>query len=120
MPIELTNVINLFKDNFIIVLLIFLVVFYLLISLLTWDFKKPLFYLGISNVVVGIVVIIIRFLLNGVTNFIPSYITFVDDILPTVLKPLLISGIVCLGIGILMIIIYYVILKIKNKKVEVK
>ena len=115
MPMELTNIINLLNENLILYLIIFIVSFYLLISLLTWSFIKPLKYLGISNIVVGIVIIIIRLLLNSITNLIPEYIKIFEIILPTIVKPLLISGIICIIIGIIMLIINYLINKYKRK-----
>lgn len=119
MPTELVNLINILNSNFIIYLVLFIIIFYLLISLLTWDIIKPLKYLGISNIVVGVIIIIIRFILNEVVTLVPDYIKFVETILPTILKPILISGILCILFGIIMILAYSLINKYKIKKAEV-
>ena len=116
MPMELTNIINLLNENLILYLIIFIVSFYLLISLCTWSFIKPLKYLGISNMVVGIVVIIIRFSLNLLIGFIPDYIKIFEIILPSIVKPLLYSGIICILVGIFMLIINYLINRYKLRK----
>ena len=116
MPTELINIINLLNKNLILYLIIFIILFYLVISLFTWSFIKPLKYLGISNIIVGILIIIIRFLLNSIINIaLPDYIKIFDIILPTIVKPLLISGIICIIIGIIMLIINYLINKYKRK-----
>lgn len=118
MPTELTNIINLLNENLTVYLIIFIVLSYLLISLLTWSFIKSLKYLGISNIIVGIVVIVIRFLLNFITNILPDYINIAEVVLPTIVKPLLLSGISLIIVGIIMLIINYLIIKykLKNKK----
>ena len=115
MPMELTNIINLLNQNLILYLIIFIILFYLLISLCTWSFIKPLKYLGISNIVVGIVIIIIRFLLNSIISLLPDYIKIFEIILPSIVKPLLLSGILCSCIGIFMLIINYLINKYRKK-----
>ena len=118
MPTELVNLINLLNDNFLVYLIIFIIAFYLMISFFTWSLLKPLQYLGISNIVIGIVIIIIRLLLNAITTLLPDYIKIVETILPTALKPLLISGMLCITFGIIMIVVYYLINKYKNKNKE--
>ena len=49
--------------TFILYFLLFILVSYLLLALLTWSFIKPLKYLGIPFIVVGILTLIARFVL---------------------------------------------------------
>ena len=115
MPTELINIINLLNANLILYLVIFIILSYILISFFTWSFIKPLKYLGISNIVVGVIVIIIRFLLNIIDVFVPDYIKIVEIVLPTIVKPLIVSGIVAIISGILMLVVNYLINKYKEK-----
>lgn len=114
MPMELINIVNLFKDNYLLYLILFIILFYLLVSLFTWSLKKPLLYLGISNIVSGLIIIVIRILLNFIGSFLPNYISIIDIILPSILKPILVSGIVITLIGIIMLIINYLLNKSKR------
>lgn len=116
MPKELIDILNVFNENIVIYLILVFVFSYLIISLLTWSFIKPLKYLGISNIVVGIIVVMIRFLLNFIGNFVPDYIKLIEVILPSILKPLLMTGIICVIVGIILLIINYLINKYKIKK----
>lgn len=101
-------------------IVIFIVIMYLLISLLTWSFIKPLKYLSIPTILVGILLIIIRLSSSIITNLIDADISFIKNLLPLVLKPLLTNGIVCTLIGITMLMVYIIInkkMKIKNNKI---
>ena len=96
---------------------IFFILMYLLISLLTWSFIKPLKYLGIPTVLVGILLIIVRLSSSIILNFTNIETGLITALLPLVLKPLVIYGIVCTLFGILMIVAYIIITKnLKNKK----
>lgn len=94
------------------------VVFYLLVSLLTWSFIKPLKYLGIPTIIVGILFIIIRFVPNALLTLVDENINFIKGLLPSILKPVLINGLVCLIVGVLMIVGYTLINKNKKEKID--
>lgn len=87
--------------------IIIVVIFYAIIALLTWNIKKPLMYLGIPTIIVGIFLIILRFTSSLVLPDKKLLVIFNPAV-----KPLFIMGIICIIIGIAMIVIY----KLLNKK----
>lgn len=87
------------------------ILFYAIISLLTWDIKKPLMFLGIPSIIVGTFLIILRFL---VSLFVPNESLL--NLFNSSIKPLFIIGIICIIVGIIMIIVYKVLNKIKKNK----
>lgn len=91
------------------------IVYYGLIALLTWDIKKPLMYVGIPAIIVGSLLIIIRFSINF---FLPNNSLLI--LISSALKPLLIIGIVCILVGIIMIVGYKLLNKMKKNKESVK
>lgn len=96
---------------------VFFLISYLLISLLTWSFIKPLKYLGIPTILVGVLLIIVRFTSNIIITLINSdELNMIKVILPNLLKPMLINGIICVLIGIGMVVGYSLI----NKRIENK
>lgn len=98
---------------------IFFLVTYLLISLLTCSFIKPLKYLGIPTIIVGVLLIIFRFTSTGIINMIvDEELNIIKIILPNLLKPMLINGIICLLVGILMIVGYKLINKYKKNEIQ--
>lgn len=112
-PSEIQNLLKFLDNGMVWVYIgIFFIVMYLLISLLTWSFIKPLKYLGIPTMISGMLLIVIRLLARTIINLFDLKINFINNLLPVILKPLLIYGIICTIIGILMIITY----KIINKK----
>lgn len=119
MPNEIQAVLKYLDNGMVWVYIgIFFVLMYLLISLLTWSFIKPLKYLGVPTILVGILLIVIKLLSRVIANGF-GLESGIINLLPLILKPLLIYGIVCTCIGILMIVLYRIInKKQKNKEVE--
>lgn len=119
MTVEMKQLISLVSDKTIWIYIgIFFVLMYLLISLLTWSFKKPLKYLGIPTIGVGVVFIIIRFLSVVIVGLVDDKMAFVRLLLPSMLSPMLLNGILCTVIGIAMIVVYKLLNK-KDKKEEI-
>lgn len=92
----------------------FIVISYLLLCLMTWSFYKPLKYLGIPVIGTGTILLIIRFLPSIILNFFNFDAKIIKTLLPSLLKPVLIKGILCIVIGTGMIVIYGFI----NKKIK--
>jgi Na+/phosphate symporter len=88
--------------------------FYFIFALCTWSFLKPLKYIGSSNISIGIMFMSVK-LINPIINAL-NINKVIKDILPTIINPLFISGIICLGSGILFITIFYIINGILKKK----
>lgn len=113
--LEINNILSFISDGLLCGILVTItVISYLILSLLNWDFIKPLKYIGISLIIVGLILIIIRFSNSFIIESILSEISIPASILGTVFKPLLIMGIFYMFIGIILIVlqnIYY-----KNKK----
>jgi len=96
--------------------IVIFIVFYGLISLLTWNLLKPLKYLGIPTLVVGIIILITRFTSSFIINSLASeFGSFIKDLFPLAFSPLQNIGIIFFILGLLMIIIYAVINNNKNK-----
>lgn len=91
--------------------IIIFIAFYAIISLLTWNIKKPLMFLGIPSIIVGFLLIALRF---SVGLFLPHENLLV--ILNSAVKPLFTSGVICIVAGIAMIIIYRLLNKMQIKK----
>ena len=109
--LKVANLLN--SDMLWVYFLVVIVVFYLIIALTTWDIKKPLIYLGIPSLLVGVILSVIRFL--------PNIITIKNSILiilNSLIKPLLITGIMCIIIGIIMIILYKILEKKHKEKLD--
>jgi len=85
--------------------------FYAIASLLTWSIKKPLMFLGIPTIIVGILLLTIRFLAKF---FLPN--ENILTILNSITKPLLVNSIICIVIGIVMIVVYQILKKEKKKE----
>jgi len=92
---------------------IIVLLFYGIIALLTWNFKKPLMFLGIPTTIAGIILIL--FMLA--VNFLPIEEKLFDYIL-LMFKPLLTIGIVFFVVGLIMIIIYKLVNKKKQNALE--
>lgn len=93
--------------------IIVIIGFYALVSLLTWNLKKPLMFLGIPTIIVGVFLIILRY---SVGLFIPyeSMLTIVNS----AVKPLFTLGIISIIVGIIMIVVYKVLNRRKKKQNE--
>lgn len=118
---ELISAFEFFNSTtFILCFVAFLIVFYLLISLLTWSMIKPLKYMGIPTLIVGIICIPIYLAPNVIINFLPldEYVNIIEKVLPLFMKPLLIYGIACFIVGLLMIIVYKIINKKRKSNIE--
>lgn len=93
----------------------FIIINYLLISLLTWSFHKPLRYLSIPTMLTGITLIVTIFLPSLLINILNVNLPFnLEPIIKVLLNPLLIPGILLTIIGVVMIVLYNII----NKKEE--
>lgn len=113
MPNEYINIINLINSGIIYLWgIISFLFFYSIIGLLTWSLIKPLKYMGISNIIVGIMLIILRLLPYSISVLIGN--NLLERILPEIIKPIFISGICVLVLGILMILLYKFIDKRKR------
>lgn len=109
--LKVANLLN--SDMLWVYFLVVIVVFYLIIALTTWDIKKPLIYLGIPSLLVGVILSVIRFL----PNIIPIKNSILI-ILNSLIKPLLITGIMCIIIGIIMVILYKILEKKHKEKLD--
>lgn len=93
----------------------FIIINYLLISLLTWSFYKPLRYLSIPTILTGITLIVTIFLPSLLINILNVNLPFnLEPIIKVLLNPLLIPGILLTISGVVMIVLYNII----NKKEE--
>lgn len=119
-PKELTTVLSTFNNGMIWVYIgLFLICMYLLISLLTWSFIKPLKYLGIPTCFVGVFFLIIRLSSSLVLNIFEEKANIIKILLPSMLKPILFNGIIALLIGVLMIILYVVVNNNRKKDIQI-
>lgn len=109
---KLLGLISFFNTKFFwLYLMIILCVFYLIISLLTWSIKKPLMFLGIPSVVVGIILMIIRFFVR----LLPLSEKILA-IINSAIKPLFVNGVICIVLGVIMIGVYGLLNVIHKKK----
>lgn len=116
-PKEITKLLLLVSDNKIwISVFLFVLVSYIIVGLLTWSFIKPLKYLGIPTICVGSLFLFIRLFAGIASEILGERISAIGIILPAVLKPVLLNGIICLTLGIAMIITYVIITKTMKKK----
>ena len=90
--------------------------FYLILSLITWSFIKPLKFLGIPSIIAGLMMIATYFVIGIVPLPLSDTMLKVID---ASIKPVFNIGLVCLGIGILMIILPKMI-EIVLKKQNIK
>ena len=114
-PNDILYIINIINNtNLYFVFGVIFVIFYSLIGLLTWSFIKPLMYMGVINTIVGMIFSSLRFLPYSIGLLIGNKL--LEHALPSIIKPLFINGIIYLVSGILMIITYKIIEKVKKKK----
>jgi len=98
-------------------IIMFIVTSFIIIGLLTWSFHKPLLYLGIPTLCNGVLFSLFYPLLNIISKIVD--ITFLQNLITTLSKSALNTGLICLGCGIVSIIVYSIINnKIKKKKLE--
>lgn len=117
---EFKEVVSLFANGMIWIYVgIFFVLTYLFISLLTWSFIKPLKYVGIPTLIVGLLFISIRASSNVLVNIFVEGDNLINTLMPSLLKPILINGLICFLVGLGMIVGYiFINKKTKNKEVE--
>lgn len=87
--------------------------FYLILSLITWSFKRPLKFLGIPSIITGLIMIIAYFIIK----ILPLPLSDgMITILTSGIKPVFNIGLVCFLMGIIMLILLQVINLLLNKK----
>lgn len=112
---------NLDITTLIMAFIILFSIFYALVSLFTWNLLKPLKYLGIPTLVVGILTLFIRFASSSIINILTNeFGDIVKQIFPFVLTPLQNIGIIFFVLGLLMLIIYAIINNKKKNNVEIE
>ncbi len=95
----------------------FLILSYLIEALFTWSFIKPLKYLGIPIIIVGIVSLILKVILMlGVDTLFKDKLAFIKPFFDNSENLFIKYGIICIAVGIVMIIIYVIINKILKSK----
>ncbi len=117
----LNNFIDFIRSDFFwIYVLIFFVISYLILSLLTFSFKKSLLYLGIPTSIVGLLLSIGYIVLKIMILFMDSKVEFMKDLIPKLIRPILNNGLLCLGVGVVLIVLNIILNKIFKKKEENK
>lgn len=94
----------------------FLVVSYLLYALFNWSFVKPLKSIGICSIIVGILLLVVRFGNKIVLSLIDFNIP--SSVVGAILKPFLVMGIILVLVGILLIVLKHTICKKLEEKNE--
>lgn len=89
-----------------------IVIFYGILALLTWNLKKPLLYLGIPSFVFGLLFLSFRLVINLFTK----EIALLEKTGFHIFEPLFTVGILSLIMGIIMIVVYIILKRIKDKK----
>lgn len=107
--LELVGILN--SELLWVYFIVVIITFYAIIALLTWNIKKPLIFLGIPSIIVGILLIILKF---SIGLFIPNKSLLA--LLNSAVKPLFTIGIICIIVGVAMIILYKVLNKMKKRK----
>ena len=100
------------------ILVAVLVISYLLFALFTWNFIKPCKYIGVSSIVVGCLLLVIRFANSFVLDLVVPDISIPNSVLSTVFKPLLIMGIIYIFVGIALIVLQHLYFKKKNTNIN--
>lgn len=101
-------ILNIIKSPYLwLMLLGFVVIIYLLLSLINKSFKKPLKSLGIAVIISGILFIVLRFLTPTLVDFIfEEYANMIKALMPRILRTITTIGIIYILIGILSLVIY--------------
>lgn len=114
-PSNILNIINIVSSiNLYYAFFIIFIFFYFIFALCTWSFIKPLKFIGSVNITVGIMFMSIK-LISPIINSL-NINNMIKEVLPVIIDPLFISGIVSLSFGILLLIIYELINMISKKK----
>lgn len=108
MDSTIVNTLNIIKGPYLwLIMLIFSVFIYLLLSLVNKNFKKPLRYLGITIIISGVLFIILRFLSPTLIKYIfEENVNIVKIFMPRILKTITNIGIIYIIIGVILIIIH--------------
>ena len=101
-------VLNIIKGPYLwLILSGFVVIIYLLLSLINKSFQKPLKSLGIAIIISGILFIVLRFLTPTLVDFIfEEYANMIKTLIPIILQTITTIGIIYILIGILSLVIY--------------
>ena len=97
-----------------------LIVSYLLYALFSWSFIKPCKYIGICSIIVGALLLIIRFASSFVVAALVSDIKIPGSLLGAIFKPFLIMGIIYILVGIGLIVLQHLYYTNKNKNQKPK
>lgn len=89
-----------------------IVIFYGILALLTWNLKKPLLYLGIPSFAFGLLFLSFQLVINIFTK----EISFLEKTGFHIFEPLFTVSVLSLIMGIIMIVTYIILKKMKNKK----
>lgn len=95
----------------------FIIISYLILALLTWSFIKPLKYLGIPMIIVGIILLIIRSFSSTILKVIAFLIIIPKSIISIIFMPILIMGLIYIALGICFI---YIDKKHSKKNISVE
>lgn len=116
-PSNILNIINIVSSiNLYYAFFMIFILFYFIFALCTWSFIKPLKYIGSVNVTVGIMFMSIK-LISPLINSL-NINNMIKEVLPVIIDPLFISGIVSLSSGILLLVIYAIINMIIKKRTK--
>ncbi|HOP65541.1 MAG TPA: hypothetical protein PLX66_00735 [Bacilli bacterium] len=99
------------------------ITFFFLIALFTWSLYKPFIWLGIPTIIVGVILSIVgsfKYLITAAIEELNSYKVIVENLVSPLLGKLMINGLIVLGSGILMVVIYTLINNYKHEKEEPK
>lgn len=115
------NIINfVYSKNFITYCLLFIAIIFLLISLFRWSLYKPFIWFSIPIIIWSVILIIVSLLQK---LFIKHFITTTGGIetlaikgIDLIFKDILKMGLICLGIGILLLILYNIFKKVFYKE----
>ena len=100
------------------------VITFLLIALYTWSFYKPLIWLGVPSIISGGLTASsgsLRFITDKISiSELGQYKDLFVKLLNPIFSKLLVTGLIILGLGILMVVSYSLIDRSKHKKEEPK
>lgn len=104
------------KGKLLLILASFIIFSYFFLALLTWSFSKPMNFMGIPTLIIGVLFLLLRFGSGLIISLLGDVeiLSFIEQF-SIILKPALITGISCLVIGLLLIVLYSNISSIKSK-----
>ena len=105
------------SPTFIIVFIIFLILSYFLIKLLTGSYLKPLKYLGIPCLITGIFTISLKWVINLIKEYLTqNNLGILNTVMETFKDIFVKFGLIFIAIGLLSLIIYFILNKVLNNK----